>query len=270
MQGSNPAEPYGAFVTVDFVRHRNALVVRSDLSQLYTDYYLHLADHDLHYTPEKSTVFKDALAAFTLHCASRPLNEHNAWTLNLQKPLLNVFLAGDNEDCTVTGRLFTENVREAPQNIFYHDSIARRGAETRRSVVNFHGADILAAARTYYATSEQRPVRYFHMGDDEFALLVAHPDCDLVWFNSVEVAGIRALGQSETLARIEQRLYRWHCGCTHQKILGAIAPAFRADPEGIFGTGESIRVQCPRCAAAYHLTREAMEAYLAHTQKGGA
>jgi len=78
------------------------------------------------------------------------------------------------------------------------------------------------------------------------------------------------LEEAETLAKIEQRLYRWHCGCSHQKILAAIAPAFRADPEGIFGAGESIRVQCPRCAAAYHLTREAMEAYLAHTHKGGA
>jgi len=42
MQGSNPAEPYGAFVTVNYVRHRNVLVVRCDMSQLFTDYYLHL------------------------------------------------------------------------------------------------------------------------------------------------------------------------------------------------------------------------------------
>jgi molecular chaperone Hsp33 len=72
------------------------------------------------------------------------------------------------------------------------------------------------------------------------------------------------------LARIERRLYRWECGCNQQKILGAIAPAFRADPQGIFGDDESIRVECPRCAAPYVLTREAMEAYLAESQKGGA
>lgn len=108
----------GATVTVDFVRHRNALLVRADLGSLLTDYYLHLADHQLRYTPDQAALFKTALAAFTLHCASRPLNEHIAWTLNFQDPRLNLFLTGDNEDCTVTGRLFTENVREAQRTYF--------------------------------------------------------------------------------------------------------------------------------------------------------
>ena len=67
--------------------------------------------------------------------------------------------------------------------------------------------------------------------------------------------------------RIQSRNYGWHCGCTQQKILGAIAPAFRADHEALFGDGETIRVECPRCAAAHTLTREAMEAYLAESGK---
>ena len=268
MSDSNPAELTGAIVTVDFVRHRNALLVQADLGPLFMDYYLHLADQGLQYSPEQAAVFKDTLAAFTLHCGSRPLNEHIAWTLNLQQPRLNVFLAGDNEDCTVVGRLFTENVREAAANVFYSDSLPRRGAEKRRSVVHFQGADVFAAAQVYYATSEQRPVRYFHLGEDEFAMLVSHPDCDLPWFKALDIAGVKALARTETLARIDRRLYRWFCGCTHQKILEAIAPAFRSDPEGIFGEGESIRVQCPRCAAAHILTREAMEAYLAQAPKG--
>lgn len=270
MSDSNAAELSGAMFTVDFIRHRNALLVRSDLCPLFTDYYLHLTDHHLHYNPEQDAVFRDALAAFALHCASRPLYEHIAWTINLQQPLVNIFLAGDNEDCTITGRLFIENVKEAAQNIFYSDSLPRRGAAAHRSVVNFSGADLFAAAQAYYLASEQRPVRFFHAKEDEFAMLVSHPDCDLAWFNSAGSARGPVLTPAETLARIDGRLYRWHCGCTQPKILGAIAPAFRADPEGVFGDGESIRVQCPRCAATHTLTREAMEAYLAHTQKGGA
>ncbi len=262
-------EPSGTEATVDFVRHRNALLVRADLGPLYMDYYLHLADHHLRHTPEQDAIFKEALAAFALHAASRPLNEHIAWTINLQEPRLNVFLAADNEDFTITGRLFTENVKEAPRNIFYNDSLARRGAEPRRSVVNFNGAGIFAAAQTYYRASEQRPARYFHLGDDEYAMLASHPDCDLAWFEATEVGSVRELPRTETLARIGRRLYRWHCGCTQQRILGAIAPAFRTDPEGIFGAGESVRVECPRCAALHTLTREAMEAYLADTKKGG-
>jgi molecular chaperone Hsp33 len=264
------SEPAGTIVTMDFVRHRNALLVRADLSPLFTDYYLHLADHKLRYTPEQDVIFKNVLAAFTLHCASRPLNEHLAWTLSFLEPRLNLFVAGDNEDCTVVGRLFTENVRPAEHNTFYSDIMARRGAEPRRSVVNFFGSDAFAAAADYYARSEQRPVRYFHLAGDEYAMLLSHPDCDVAWFSSVDAAAVRELGRSETLARIERRAYQWQCGCTQQKILGAIAPAFRADAEGVFGDGESIRVECPRCAAGYILTREAMEAYLAQSQKGGA
>jgi len=263
-------EPAGAIVTTDFVRHRNAVLIRSDLGPLFTDYYLHLADNNLRYTPEQDTIFKNALAAFTLHSASRPLNEHLAWTLSFQEPRLNLFLAADNEDCTVVGRLFTENVREAEHNTFYSDIMARRGADPRRSVVNFFGSDAFVAASDYYARSEQRPVRYFHLAGDEYAMLVSHPDCDAAWFGTVDGAALGGLDRAETLSRIERRAYQWHCGCTQQKILGAIAPAFRADPQGIFGESESIRVECPRCAALHTLTREAMEAYLAQSKKGGA
>ncbi|MBL9214141.1 MAG: disulfide bond chaperone [Opitutaceae bacterium] len=269
MSEPNASELNGAVVTVEFVRHRNALLVRSDLSPLFTDYYLHLADHQLKHTPEQDRLFKDALAAFALHCAARPMQEHLAWTLSLQEPRLNLFLAGDNEDCTVTGRLFTENVRPAPENVFYSDLVPRRGAESRRSVVNFSGPDIFAAVAAYYARSEQRPVRHFHLGDDVYGMLVSHPDCDMAWFSAVDAAALRNLAAAETLAPIDRRLYRWFCGCTQQKILGAVAPAYRADPEGLFGGGETIRVQCPRCAAAHTLTREVMEAYLVQGRKSG-
>lgn len=260
-------EQNGALVTVDFVRQRNALLVRADLGSLFTDYYLHLADHRLRSTPGQGALFKTALVAFTLHCASRPLNEHIAWTLNFQAPRLNIFLAGDNEDGTVTGRLFTENVRVAAENVFFSDIVPRRGVEPRRSVVNFTGRDVFAAVAGYYARSEQQSVRFFELGGDDYLMLVAQPDCDLAWFAAVDAGEVRNPGAAETITRIQSRAYGWHCGCTQQKILGAIAPAFRADPEGLFGDGETIRVECPRCAAAHTLTREAMEAYLAASGK---
>ena len=48
-------------------------------------------------------------------------------------------------------------------------------AESRRSVVNFQGSDVLAAVAGYYARSEQRPVRFFEPGGDEYAMLIAQP-----------------------------------------------------------------------------------------------
>lgn len=257
-------------MTVEFVRHRNALLVRADLGPLFMDHYLHLADHGMQHPRELDRIFKDALGAFTLYCASRPRNEHLAWTLGFQAPRVNVFLAGDNEDNVVVGRLFTENVREAAHNVFYCDVVPRRGAETRRSVVSFDGTDALRAAEVFHAESEQRPARYFHLGGDEYALLGAHPDCDLGWFRTVGQPEIRTLGERETLALIERRDYGWQCGCNQRKILGALAPAARQDMGDLFGDGESIRVQCPRCGATHVITREAMEAYLVQPPPPGA
>lgn len=260
-------EPNGAVVTADFVRHRNVLLVQGDLGPLFVDYYLHLADHQLRHDPAHDALFCQALVAFTLHSAARPRNEHLAWTIGLQQPRLNLFLAGDNEDCTVTGRLFTENVREAPKNVFFSEVVPGRGAEKRRSVVNFDGAELFPAAETFYATSEQRPVRFFDLGEDRYAMLLSHPDCDEAWLRQLSLADMKSLPKSETLARIERRLYRWHCGCEQRKILAALAPAARQGLGDLFGDSELIHVQCPRCAASYAITREAMEAWLAGAGK---
>lgn len=261
------AVPHGAEITIDFVRQRNVLLVRGDLSPLFVDYYLHLAEQKLRHEPAHDRLLKDALAAFALHCASRPRNEHLAWTISLQDPRLNLFLAGDNEDCTVTGRIFTENVREAEHNVFYSDLLPRRGAEKRRSVITFDGADLIHAAETYYGKSEQRTARYFDLGEDHYAMLLSHPDCDERWLQGVDLAAVRAMAEHETLARIERRAYRWNCGCNQQKLLAALAPVARDDLEGLFGADESIHVQCPRCAAMHILTREAMEAFLVQEKK---
>ena len=63
------------------------------------------------------------------HAVSRPWNDLTAWTINFQQPLVNVFLTGDNADGTVTGRVFDENVKEMPSNLFFSDVI--RGTRER-------------------------------------------------------------------------------------------------------------------------------------------
>jgi len=254
-------------VSVSFVRGRNAVLVRGDLGTLFVDYFLHLQDHVQPRDAAREKLLAEALALFTLHCAARPRYEHTAWTINLQQPRVNLFLVGDNEDTTVVGRYFTGNVREDARNMFYCDTVPQRGAEARRSAVQFDGADIVRAVETFYRDSEQRPARYFELGQDEHALLVAHPDCDRPWLEGITGEGVLNLAQAETLTLIERRAYRWACGCTQEKILGVIAPAYRSDSAGLFGQDELIRVQCPRCAATHTLTREAMEAYIAQTDR---
>jgi molecular chaperone Hsp33 len=257
----NPADA-GIEVRTYFVRSRNALLARGKLSDLYLDYYLHVADQKLKVAPENDEIFKRALAAFTLHCASRPWNELLAWTINFQAPLVNVFLTGDNGTGAITGRVFTENVRALPENIFYSDVV--RGAEPkRRSAVNFTGTDPLAAAEKFYAQSEQRVARFFALPDEEFVMVEEHPDCDVAWLAALDAKTLLDLDKTETLSLLERRIQRWHCGCNERRMLEVLAPTMRQDPDGLFGPDPKIEIRCPRCGARYAITREALEAFVA-------
>lgn len=252
----------GLEVNTLFVRSRNVLLARAEFSDLFVDYYLHLSQQQMRPAAAVDAMFKRALAGFVLHCASRPRTELTAWTINFQAPLVNLFLTGDNSVGTVAGRVFEENVRELPENLFYADTV-RVGQPVRRSTVGFAGSDPIAAAEKFYAQSEQRAGRYFQLAEESFALVSEHPDCDVEWMDSLTVERVRELDAKETLVPIEKRVYRWHCGCNQERMFEVLAPAMRQDPEGLFGDEEKIEIRCPRCGARYAITREALEAFMA-------
>jgi molecular chaperone Hsp33 len=266
MSSLDPIPNSGLEVISSFVRYRNALLTQADLGGLFVDYYLHLADHGLRPDPLHDRIFKEALGAFVLHCASRPRNEIIAWTINFQDPLLNLFLVADNEEGTVAGRIFTEHVKQGEHNLFFSE-VVRGKRPLRRSAVDFEGSDSFKAVESYYARSEQRPARYFQVNGEEFAMLAAHPDYDRDWFQTIDPDGVRALKDQEIVSPLEKRHYRWQCGCNQQRILQILSTPMREEPEELFGEEESIRVECPRCAARYTITREAMEAYVAQSDE---
>ena len=252
----------GLEVPTLFVRNRNALLARATFSDLYVDYYLHLGTQQIRPSAEADAMFKRALAAFTLHSASRPWNELTAWTINFQQPLVNLFLTGDNDTGAITGRVFDENVKELPENICYADVV--RGREPkRRSAVSFTGGDPIAAAEKFYAQSEQRVARYFQVAEEEFAMVTELPDCDLAWLNALTAEQVKAFDTTETLGPMERRIYRWHCGCNQQRMMEVLAPTMRQDPNELFGDDEKLEIRCPRCGARHAITREAMEAFVA-------
>jgi molecular chaperone Hsp33 len=268
MEESNE-KPEGLEVRTYFVRGRNALVARADFGELYVDYYLHLGRFGYRHTPQQDNLLKEALAALTLHCASRPWNENTAWTIHFAEPLVNLFVTGDNSRGTVVGQLFTENVKEDGRNLLMSDIVRgdpRRGYEPpRRSVVELRETDVFRAVERYYEQSEQRPARLFQHGDEDFVMVSAHPDCDMEWFESLTDEKIRAMDQEEQMSLLEKRYYRWECGCTEQRMMAVLAPSFRKSPEELFGDEASLRMSCPRCGAWYAITREAMEAYVAQS-----
>jgi len=245
-----------------FVRGRNALIARGDFSQIYVDYYLHLADYGLQVKSDAAEYAKSALAAITLHCASRPRSERIAWTVNFQSPLLNVFASGDNPAGTVVASVHTENVKIAEHGLFFSDTV--RGIDApRRSVVDFAGSDFFAAAERYYLHSEQRPGRFFNFSDDDFVLVGGQPDCDTEWLLGLDEAAVRGLDANEELSLLEQRYYRFECGCTQDRMMQVLESVFKQDPDGLFGDEPLIRMTCPRCNAKHVITREALEAHAA-------
>lgn len=256
----------GLEVRTYYVRSRNALLARADLGDLFVDYYLHLSANQIHVAPEHDAMFKRALAAFTLHSASRPRNEYIAWTINFQTPLLNIFLTSDNQAGTVTGRVFDENVKEGPENLFFSD-VVHGNQPKRRSTVSFEGNDPVVAVEKFYAQSEQRGARYFQLAEEEWVMLTEHPDCDVTWFRALNTDDVRKLDQSETLAPMERRIYRWHCGCNQERMMEVLAPTMRQDPEALFGDDPKLEIRCPRCGARHAITREALEAFVAGTKK---
>ena len=254
----------GLEVRTYFVRNRNALLARAEFGDLFVDYYLHLGANRIKVAPEHDAMFKRAIAGFTLHCASRPWNELIAWTINVQEPLVNLFLAGDNGTGAITGRVFDENVKVGPENLFYSD-VVRGSQPKRRSAVTFEGSDPIVGAEKFYAQSEQRVARYFQLAEEDFAMVIEHPDCDLGWLHGLTPELMRTLDKRETLALLERRIYRWHCGCNQARMMEVLAPSMKEDPEALFGDEPKIEIRCPRCGARHTITREALEAFVART-----
>jgi molecular chaperone Hsp33 len=250
-----------------FVRGRNALLVRGDFSEFYLDYYLHQGQHGYQHQPGHDGRLKEALAALTLHIASRPWNESWAWTIHLGRQELNLFVTGDNRRGTVVGQLFTENVKADGRNLFLADLVRERG-ESRRSAVEFEGDESFEIVEEFYARSEQRPARFFRYSEEDYVLISAQPDCDLEWLQGLTEEAVRVLDQTETLSLLEQRRYRWECGCSQARMLTFLAPMMRADPEGLFQGEDSLRIGCPRCGARHVVTRETLEAVLDQDASG--
>jgi molecular chaperone Hsp33 len=244
-----------------FVRHRNALAVRAQFSELYTDFYLHLMQHGLHYDAVPDQLLKDGLAALTLHLASRPRTEATAWTLNVQEPLLNLFVTGSSRLGNVTGRAFVDDVKQGDANLFF-SQVTEEGRETRQSTVEFDETNAFRAVESYYRNSEQRPARYFQHGDEDFVMLTAQPDCDMPWFLTLDDELVRTLDDDEELSLLEVREYRFDCGCSLDRMYPIIASLPTESALEVFDSKGNANAQCPRCGAGFALTREGFKDFL--------
>jgi molecular chaperone Hsp33 len=250
-------QPADDFTTIEsvFVRHRNALVTRGQFTPIYTDYYLHLMQHNIRHPAELDQMLKDSLAMLALHLVARPWAETIAWTVNLRAPRVNLFVTGGSVAEMITGRLFTEDVREPDRNFFYSQTTAAALPKPRTSTLEVEGKDPVCWISQFYDQSEQRPARAFRLDDENFALVAAQPDCDMDWFESLDEELVSGIDTTEETTLLETRRFRFACGCTLEKIL-PILGGWKDRPDDLFETGDFINIQCPRCAAKYRVTRD--------------
>nr|MCU0781258.1 Hsp33 family molecular chaperone HslO [Akkermansiaceae bacterium] len=233
-----------------FIRRRNALLLEGQFTDLYTDYYLHLADHSLRYPPVLDQMLKDAMAVLTLHLTARPWDETIAWTANLRAPRANLFVTGSSLEQAVAGRVFTSDVREPDRNYFYSQTSTNHSREPRLSTMEVATNDPVDWVERYYERSEQRPCRCFRLPDEQFVLITAQPDCDLAWLGGLDADAAAAITRDEETRLLETRQFRFRCGCTLERIL-PILGGWRGKLDELFQGEAELAIQCPRCAARY-------------------
>ena len=246
----------GEFTKIEsiFIRHRNVLAVRGSFSDIYTDYYVHLMENKLKYEPRLDLMLKNAMAVLTLHLVARPWRETIAWTANLRAPRVNLFVTGGSLNEFITGRVFTDDVREPDRNLLYSQTLAK-GAENRTSMVEVEGSDPVNWIEHFYDQSEQRPGKCFELPNEEFCLFAAQPDFDEEWFASLDHEKAARFLEEEETKVLETRQFRFHCDCSAERILPALA-GYKDKPDELFQGDSTITVQCPRCGSSHIITKE--------------
>ncbi|MEM9080572.1 MAG: disulfide bond chaperone [Verrucomicrobiota bacterium] len=249
---ANEPSPELTQVESIFIRHRNVLMVRAQFTDIFTDHYLHLADNNHRYAPELDQQLKELYACITLHSVARPWAETHAWTINQRAPRVNFFVTASSLFENVTGRLFTEDVREAPQSLLY-SQITEQHKETRRSTISLDTNNPFDWLEHYYTQSEQRPGKIFELPDEHFVLIAAQPDYDEEWFDNLDLDTVALIPDAEETSPLESRHFRFHCGCTVERVLPALG-SWRDNLDELFQGEPSVTIQCPRCVTKFQIT----------------
>jgi len=249
-------QPVDDFTQVEsiFIRHRNCLLVRAQFTPIFTGYYIHLMEHKLRYAPDLDATLKDMMAVMILHLTARPWAETIAWTANLRAPRVNYFVTGGSTAENITGRLFTEDVREPDRNFLYSQTLVA-GQQPSTTTVHVESNDPIEWVEHYYQQSEQRPARCFRLDDENYILIAAQPGYDEAWFDALDAEIAAKVVEAEDTKVLETRKFQFHCGCSLERILPTLN-AWKDKLDELFQGEDVIRINCPRCGASYTVTRE--------------
>jgi hypothetical protein len=248
----------GVVVRSSLRRDVHAVFARADVEALHREFLVHAASLGPLPGEPALTAMRQALGAAVLQLALLPPDEFCSWTFNVAAPPCNVFLAGDNNEFQVTGRIYTDDVRVAAAGRLFVET-QRPAHLPSRSVVEFEGTDVLEAIRQYYGHALQMRARIFELGEHEVLLIQGLPIVDQDWLDRLDATAAREA--EEGAEQIEQRRYRFRCGCDIQRIALVVHEMF-AGPDRLdelFRDELEIEVQCPRCGRHWWLSRASLE-----------
>jgi molecular chaperone Hsp33 len=231
----------------------NLLIARGNFASLFAGYIDHVVRWEKEPDGLARTMMRQGLAAGALHLACRPKQEMVGWTINLLRPPLNLFLTGNSEERTITGRAVDENVRTAGTSRMFVETSNPSGAVTQ-STIEIEGFDVLGYFEQFYLRSEQKPARFFEVSDDEFVMLLGLPGTDVdALARMTREEGLRIA--DETRRALDERTFRFQCGCNYPTMRDVISGLFRENPEELFQGEEGVEVFCPRCGRRWWITR---------------
>lgn len=234
------------------------IVLVADFGPMFAAYLDHVRRWEADPDGLSQTLMRQGLGAATLHLACRPPGETVGWTINFHAPPTNLFLTGDSDERTVTGRIFTENVRTGERSRMWVQTIRGGGGTPVQSTVDVTGHDVLEIFEQYYDRSEQTPARFFEVSDEEFVMLVGLPDTDDEWLK--KLGREEAIGLSgDGLKQLDEQVYRFQCGCSPEKILSTVRGMFGSEPEELFRGEDGVEVFCPRCGRRWWVERGEFE-----------
>ncbi|MGQ9590159.1 MAG: Hsp33 family molecular chaperone HslO [Planctomycetota bacterium] len=258
----------GARFTTHLSRKRDVLVAVGDPGPLHRTLERHLALIGAAEDPAALRILEDALSAVALYMVSRPRFDSIGWTIHLEQPLRNVFVAGAAEEGSVVGRTFRDGVRRSEKNAFYAQT-SRPASKLQTSSVPVEGGDVFKIVEQYCSQSDQQPARLFRLPGGRAAFVSAFPDTDREWLRALEAEEALRLAEDPESKLLSDPTIVFRCGCDGARIAKFLAEIYKDGPDDLFRGDPFVEVECPRCARKHVIARERFDKELARGSAGG-
>ena len=256
---NDASDPYTVQIHRHILREQNALVALADFRELFEAFRRHVRRWDIPIDELSYVMARQALGGLALQLACRPHQESLAYTFNIHRPPLNVFVAGRASEGTVVGRVFLDGVETADGSRLFVQSVRAQSGDTSQSAVAVHGLDLLVMYEQYFAQSVQLPTRFFELENDEMIMVQGLPQVDVAWIEALDPQSSLALVQGRQ-SLIESRHFVFRCGCTADRLAEALVGMWGEKPQELFQGEAGVEISCPRCGGRWWMDRERFEA----------